>query len=196
MTKKLVTEDGEVIQQPATPEEIARQIQKTETLFFKTPFNHDTDIEAKRTALTCRDPSRTQQQFADEADINNILAKFARTQDPSLLNPKGTPNYLNIEEEYDLMDKMVTAAQVEAEWEKLPKQARAILGTPKRFLEWYDRCLETGDIQGLADIGLVDLAKYQKRPDKAHDAPKPPPGDTPAPDGEKPGDAPTGAPAT
>lgn len=198
-TKKTVTPDGEIITVKDTPEEIARQIRKTETLFLKTPNNHDTDAEARRTGLLCTDKSKTQQQFKEEADINNILARFLKTGDPSILNPNGTPQYMDIEKEFDLQERMVTSAQVEEEWNKLPKQARAILGTPSKFLEWYDRCLETGDLQGLADIGLVDQDKLDAalKPPQAAAAPKSEaPGGSPAPEPQKPGAASNGAPAT
>lgn len=148
-------------------------------ILWKTPYNHDTLAESQRTALYCEDPSKAQQQFKDEADINKILAKFLKTGDPTILNPYAAPQYRDLEAEFDLQDHMVTAYQVEQAWNALPKEARAILGTPAKFVEWYDHCLETGNVEGLRDIGLIPKEKPQE-PTKS------PPGGTPAPSGENP----------
>lgn len=174
MAKK-ITDDGEIID-TVTYETVAMA-----PPFFKTPWNHDTNLESKAAGQLNLEPSMTQQQFAKDADINVILAKFMKTGDPALLNPSGSPRYLDIEESLDLQDTMVTSDQVNTAWLNLPAQARAILQTPARFLEWYDHCLETGNIQGLRDIGLVP-------PEKAQEPPKPPAspgGDSSPPKAEK-----------
>ena len=47
--------------------------------FFKTPHNHDTNAETKRTGLVCLDPSLTDQSFKEDADINNIIERIRKT---------------------------------------------------------------------------------------------------------------------
>ena len=167
MAKTKVTSDGEIV--PAD-----EMINSEYPVFFKTPFNHDRDAESARVALKCDDPSKTQQSHMADADINNILRKFMKTGE---LNVVGTPTYLDIEQEFDLQDNMVTAWQVEQEWNNLPKEARAILQTPAKFVEWYDRCLEEGNVDGLREIGLIPPEKPKEEAQKA----AAPPGGTPAP---------------
>jgi len=48
-------------------------------LVFKTPYNHDTLAEALRTAQVNDEPSKTQQHFKDEADINEIMRRWLKT---------------------------------------------------------------------------------------------------------------------
>lgn len=165
MAKK-ITDDGEVI------DEITHEVVARAPIFFKTPFNHDTDAESLATALTCRDPSKTQQSHLADSDINNILRKFMATGE---LPVTGQAEY-GERDERDLQELMVTGYDVEQAWDKLPIEAKAILQTPKKFVEWYDQCLETGNLDGLRQIGLLP-------PEEASEPPKPasPPGGSPAP---------------
>lgn len=158
--------------------------------FWKTPWNHDRDNESLATSLTCRDPSKTQQQFAKETDINEILRKFLSTGE---LPATGAPAFADVEET-ELMDRMVTAWEVDQAWDKLPPAARAILRTPQKFVEWYDQCIETGNIEGLREIGLIPTEKEAAKAAQApSEPPKPESGGSPAPDAGKAAPAPAGA---
>lgn len=186
MKRVLNTETGELVEAPTS-----YITQPTPGPFFKTPFNHDRDKESDSSGLACRDPSKTQQQFLADADINNILKKFLDTRDPTTIPQiAGAPVYRDIEEEFDLQDQMVTAWDVEQAWNKLPVQARAILQTPERFVAWYDKCLEEGNVQGLRDIGLIPP---EDPPTAPSGDPKASGGDTPAPQTPKPDAAPAAA---
>lgn len=160
---KTITEDGEIVD-VVTHEPVAMA-----QPFWKTPYNHNTDAEAAATALSCKDPSKTQQQFAKDADINAILAKFLQTGE---LNTTGIPTYINYEGEFDLQDSIVTSSQVEAAWAELPTAVRAILRTPKQFVEYIDHCMQTGDLDPLRELGLAKPLDPQ---------PTTPTGGTPAP---------------
>lgn len=92
---KTITDDGEILDtncEDCGPIAVAPP-------FWKTPHNHDRDAESARYALTCNDKSKTQQQFAKDADINVILAKFMQTGE---LNLTGTPLYQDADAEFDL----------------------------------------------------------------------------------------------
>lgn len=143
--------------------------------FWKTPWNHDTDAAAANVALVCNDPTRTQQQFAEEADINNILRKFMQTGEP----PRGNPNmaYMDITEEKDLQDSIVTQYEVEQAWNALPAAIRNILKDPKTFADYVDHCVSTGDIEPLRELGLAPKQSVPE-PRSPEDPPKEP---TPAP---------------
>lgn len=47
-----------------------------EVPFFRTEYNYDRDAVSLQTALVCKDPSRTRQEFAADADINTIVERF------------------------------------------------------------------------------------------------------------------------
>jgi len=49
-------------------------------IFFRTPYNYDTDLTSYTSGLDCsKDPSRTQQHMKDETDINKLVSTYART---------------------------------------------------------------------------------------------------------------------
>lgn len=167
--QKIISEDGEVL------DVVVRKAIPAEAPFWKTPYNHDRDAESLATATFIKEPTKTQQHLAAEADINNILRKFQQTGE---LPPMGVPQYLDIENEFDLQDNMVTAHQVNEAWEKLPEAAKDLLGTPERFTNYVESALQRGDLAALERVGLV---KRKEAPA----APTSPERGTPAPTGEK-----------
>lgn len=183
MKKTTVTTDGEVV---LADEMLANEY----PIFFKTPWNHDRDAESLATGLTCNDPTKAQQQFKEEADINNILRKFLNTGE---LNTIGEARYANIEELADLQDVIVTRAQVEEAWNALPAIARNALNDPETMVRYVEHCLQTGDLDPLRELGLANPKQdAPKPPEKAQEPPKPDQGVTPAPDPAKPPPAPAG----
>lgn len=175
-------ETGEVIITPeqsieeATPQEIASAMAIGQSVYFKTPWNHDTDRESLASGLACQDKTRTQQHLAAEQDINNILRRFA--DGAIVYGQPGAPQYRDIEELADLQDVIVTGHQVDEAWKALPAAARNILRDPGTFVDYVEHCLETGDLDPLRELGLAN----PKPPEKAIEPPPaPPPGGTPAP---------------
>lgn len=145
MAKK-ITEDGEIL------DEINDTIIGRVPPFFKTPWNHDTDDESRKAALTCKDPTKTQQQFAHEADINNILAKFMQTGELNLI---GSPVYQQVAEEFDLQQTIVTQWQVETAWNALSPEVRNTLRDPQTFADYVQHCIDQGDPEPLIALGLA-----------------------------------------
>lgn len=173
MTKKIVTDDGEIIDAPEASS-------YSGPIFFKTPFNHDTDEAARETALTCKDPSRTKQSFARDADINVILAKFMANPDPLMLQVR-TPQYMNVDEEFDLQNKMVTAYEVQEAWDALPIAVRNMLRDPKTFADYVEHCMTTGDLEPLRELGLAQPREEPlSKPTEESAATTSPPTGTPA----------------
>lgn len=175
MAKK-ITPDGEII------DDIADTIiARVPAPFWKTPFNHDTDAESDRTALHCRDKTKTQQQFQAETEINNILAQFMKTgQDPS----KGAPIYQDADDIFDLQSAMVTGYEVEQAWNKLSAEIRNTLRDPRTFVEYIDHCLERGDLDELRKLGLAN-PKPPESPTPSGGTPAPDPGKEPPTGGSK-----------
>lgn len=47
--------------------------------FFRTHYNYDMNLASLQSGLECTDGTRTQQQFAEEVDINTIVRRFGLT---------------------------------------------------------------------------------------------------------------------
>lgn len=181
MAKK-ITEDGEII------DEITYETVAVAPPFFKTPWNHDTDKEAASVRLACLDPSRTQQQFARDSDINNILAQFMKTGDPNLLGV-GNPIYRDILEEFDLQSVIVTGWEAQNAWNALPAEVRNTLKDPQTFADYVDHCLERGDLEPLRALGLAPKLEPPVKPTETSTASTSTPAGTPAAGAEKPAEA-------
>lgn len=176
MAKKITT-DGEVVDE-VTREVIAR----VPSIYWKTPFNHDTDAESLATGLQCKDASKTQQQFAKDADINVILAKFFQTGE--LPHSTAAMGYRDVAEDaLDLQAQIVTGWEVEQAWAKLSPEVRNTLRDPLTFTRYVTHCLQTGDLDQLEELGLaVSQAKEQAAPPGGESpAPRPPEGAAAAP---------------
>lgn len=48
-------------------------------VFLRTPYNYDMDAVSDETGLVCEGPSKAQQQFKEECDINTIVERFGLT---------------------------------------------------------------------------------------------------------------------
>lgn len=156
---KVVTPDGE----------IKDAIIWESTSYFKTPFNHDTDAESCRTALTCLDPSKAQQHQAEEADINTIVRRFGVTGTlPQIPMP---PTLDEFGEIFDFQSAMNTLTAAKVSFGMLPAEVRATFqNNPHAFVAYVDAATEAGDLEQLRKWGLAVPA-----------APTPSPEPTPAP---------------
>lgn len=169
---KIITDDGEII------DEVTREIIAREPPRFKTPWNHDTRAESLATATNKMEESRTQQQFLKDADINNILRKFLQTGELALT---GKPTYQNVDEELDLLDRIITGDEVNTAWNALPTAVRAILKDPQQFVAYIEHCMETGDIEPLRELGLAKPLQTPPAPRGAGPEAEPPSGSKTAP---------------
>ena len=153
--KKKITDDGEIVELEAAPDQALPP-------FWKTPWNHNRDAESDRTGTECKDPSLTRQSEASDADINNILAKFMQTG--QLMTNGKEPQYGFAPEEFDLQSTLIAGADVEAAWNDLPTAVRNILKTPKGLVDYVDHCLETGDLDPLRELGIAPPATPEPQP--------------------------------
>ena len=174
MAKKIVTDDGEIIDAPVASS-------YSGPLFFKTPWNHDTDLESARLGFFDDEPTKTQQHLAKETEISEILRKFTLTGQVE----QRQAQYMDIEEEFDLQNKMVTGWQVQEAWEALPAAVRNILKEPKVFVDYVEHCLDTGDLDPLRELGLAKAIQTPPAGSAtATPAPSSSPAGTPAAGGE------------
>lgn len=122
--------------------------------FFKTPFNHDTDAESARLGLLCRDPSKTQQHQAEEADINTIVKRFNISgQLPQIPLP---PSIADFSETFDFQTAMNTLNQAKAAFGALPAEIRSTFNNnPHAYVSYVDAAIEAGDLDQLRKWGVA-----------------------------------------
>lgn len=103
--------------------------------FVRNPYNYDSDELSHITGLACLDESRTEQEHAEEADINYIADRFMRTGEaPQVLN---LPTEGDFEGIFDFQTAMNTIAQAKQEFMTLPAKVRTRFGNdPAQLLEF------------------------------------------------------------
>jgi hypothetical protein len=133
-------------------------------VFFKTPYNHDTSIEAARTALYCKDPTKAQQHPKEECDINTIVDRFLKTGTlPQVPLP---PTYENFGEVFDFQSAMNTIKAATDSFMALPANVRTrFQNDPAKFVAYVDHCHETGDLDPLREMGLAVARAPESRPE-------------------------------
>lgn len=147
--------------------------------FWKTPYNHDTDAEAARTALHCKDPTKTQQHAKEESDINNIVDKFLKTG--TLPQVPVPPTYENFGEIFDFQSAMNTIKAATDSFMALPGNIRArFQNDPATFVAYVDHCHETGDLDPLREMGLAVPKAPDSPPDAGKGATPPTPPESPS----------------
>lgn len=88
------------------------------------------------------EPSMTQQQFKDEADINNIMARYQKTGvlvDP-LTQATRKPMFDDFSELGDFRDHQQAVIDAQEMFMELPSRLRARFGNdPAELLQWLSR---------------------------------------------------------
>lgn len=119
--------------------------------FFRTGFNYDRDAVSEETGLSCGEPTRTQQQFKEECDINTIVRRFGVTgQVPTTLAPPMQGDFTAALDFRQSMDLIVAAREAFME---LPSQVR------KRFhhdpAEFVEFCSDKDNLQEARKLGIA-----------------------------------------
>lgn len=105
--------------------------------FVRSAFNYDADAVSLETATVLDGPSMTQQQFAEEVDINTIVRRFGLTgtMPQSLAMPK-VGDFTGVTDFHAAMN-LVKAA--ESEFLKVPAEVRARFGNdPQAFMRFFE----------------------------------------------------------
>lgn len=167
-------------------------------IFWKTPFNHNTDTESARTAHYSDEPSLTQQQFKDDADINVILKRFQQNKEvPPMVLPEHFTDLTGRTTYFDMASKVAKANET---FYLLPADKRAEhLNDPNRWADAVVKATAAGDLDAMRDLGLdvpskeaviqehreKELAKAAKEADELAKRSGTPSGSTPAPEPQK-----------
>lgn len=104
---------------------------------FRTGYNYDTDGVSFETGLVCPEPSLTQQQFAEEADINTLVNRFGLTGElPQNVTMPSYADFSEIVDYHTAMNRVVAAREAFA---AMPANVRARFGNdPGQFVEFFN----------------------------------------------------------
>jgi len=120
-------------------------------VFIRTAFNYDRDAASDESGLSCGEPSRTQQQFKEECDINTIVRRFGVTgQVPTTLAPPLQGDFTSALDFRQSMDLIVAARE---SFMELPAHVR------KRFnndpADFVDFCSDKDNLQEARKLGIA-----------------------------------------
>jgi len=94
------------------------------------------DIQSEKTGLSCLDASLTQQQFAEEADINTIVNRFLKTG--VLPTPNTFPQYVDFEGIFDYQSAMNLVRAADESFMRMDAKVRQRFNnSPQEFLEFF-----------------------------------------------------------
>lgn len=129
--------------------------------------------------LTCLDPTRTQQQFARECDINDIIARALRTGDKSAFVNLNPGDYIDVSGYSDYQDAVEYIRGIEEDFLALPSRLRQVFGhSPHKYVAFtsdpanYEKCVKLGILEGSGEATRVTREAKQEQPAVAPQGPK------------------------
>lgn len=153
------------------------------------PFNLYDGRDTSRFALVDFEESRTSQEFADDADINTIMARYLKTGTVPVYADR-QPFYVEADAMPSFMEMQNVLIAARESFEALPAAVRERFGNdPSRFVEF---ATDEGNVAELRKMGLLspeaverlDAAEAAKAAklaaDRLEPAPKPAQADKPA----------------
>lgn len=128
--------------------------------FFRTPYNYDRKEVSDATGTVCLEPTRTQQQFKEECDINFLMKRFGVTGEiPQNIRAVINDDFAEV---FDFQTAMNTIRKGEEAFMQMPSGVRArFQNNPSVFVQW----LSDEDNRPAAEkLGLV-LPKPKEKVD-------------------------------
>lgn len=127
--------------------------------FVRNPYNYDMNKASDETAIACKDPSLTQQQFVEESDINFIADKFGLTGEmPQVLTP---PTYGDFSGIFDFQTANNSIIAANRKFMELPAKLRSRFdNNPQKLIEFL---ADEGNRKEAEFLGLTQT----KEPDHA-----------------------------
>lgn len=103
---------------------------------IRTMYNYDRDAVSEETGTACPEPTRAQQQFKEETDINTIMKRFGVTGElPTHVRPVLPDEYDNIG---DYASAMNTIRRADEAFMQMPSGVRArFQNNPQVFTEFF-----------------------------------------------------------
>lgn len=137
-------------------------------IFFRTPYNFDTDQSSLETGLKCEDLSLAQQSFRDETDINNILERFNITGE--LPGGQTQPQYGDfLESPVDYKQALDVVKGAQSAFNALPAALRARFDNDAT--KFVDFASNEANRDEAYKLGLLDPSYRKDVPAQAGGAP-------------------------
>lgn len=104
--------------------------------FVRSPYNYDVDEASDLSGLSCGEPTRTQQNFKDECDINVIMERFGKTgQLPANMRTPSFEDYSSVTDFHSAMNAIRSASE---DFMRMPAHIRARFDNdPQLYLEFF-----------------------------------------------------------
>lgn len=104
-------------------------------IFLRSSYNYDMDYSSDRYALRCKDPTRAQQQFKEECDINTIVKRFGITGKlPENVKMPLQGDFAEVRDYQDALNKMIEADEA---FMKMPAEVRErFQNDPGKFVDY------------------------------------------------------------
>lgn len=133
---------------------------KVQPVFLRTPYNYDVMEVSNATGLRCEDISRTVQDGKDDADINVIMERYARTG--QFKPPANLPQYGDFTGVTDFQSALDLVLAAEDGFMQLPAKLRSRFhNEPAALLEFLAK---EENRQEAIDLGILPKPP-QKQPD-------------------------------
>lgn len=122
-------------------------------VFVRAPFNYDADEASLSSGFASKDPTRTQQHQAEEADINTIVRRFGVTgQLPQVPFPPTFQDFSEVVFDYQSAQNLIRQAQ--ESFNALPANVRTRFDNdPGKFVQFVS---EPGHEAELRELGLLE----------------------------------------
>ena len=149
------------------------------------PYAYDADAVSEATGLKCLDKSLTQQEFAEESDINFIAERYGLTGElPQVVN---LPTYGDFTGVFDFQSAQNAVRQAIENFMELPAKLRARFdNSPQKLLDFL---ADDDNLDEARALGLVN----KPAPEPATTPAAPSAGSGSASDASAPKDAPAGS---
>lgn len=119
--------------------------------FVRSAYNYDMSTVSRETGLSCPEPTKAQQQFKDECDINVILQRFGVTGHLPITTVQPMTGDFTGVEDYQTALESVRAAQ--KNFMSLPSKVRERFdGNAQVFVDF---CLNPANIDEVRKLGLA-----------------------------------------
>ena len=125
------------------------------SIFFRTPYNYDTNKVSDETGLSCPEPTLAQQSFKDDADINVILERFNVTGElPAAAREPQYGDFLDSPVDYKSAMDVVMCAQ--SAFNALPARLRSRFeNDAAKFVDFVS---DDKNRNEAIELGLLDSA--------------------------------------
>ena len=124
-------------------------------IFFRTPYNYDTDKVSNETGLLCLEPTLAQQSFKEESDINYILERFNVTGELPVRSAE--PRYGDfLDSPVDYKSALDVVMNAQSSFNALPARVRARFDNdPMKFVDFVS---DDKNRDEAYELGLLDAA--------------------------------------